>query len=158
MPMTSTCLWFDSRAEEAANYYVSLFPNSRITTLTRYGPGAPFPEGTVLTATIELDGGRQYTLLNGGPHFTLSPAVSIVIHCETQDEVDRYWTALSAEPGAEQCGWVQDRFGVSWQIVPKALFEMLQHPDAQRRNRVMAALMAMKKIDLVGLHKAFAPA
>jgi len=87
--MTSTCLWFDSRAEEAADFYVSLVPNARITALTRYGPGAPFPEDSVLTVTIELDGGCQYTLLNGGPHFTLSPAVSIVIHCETQAEVDR---------------------------------------------------------------------
>jgi predicted 3-demethylubiquinone-9 3-methyltransferase (glyoxalase superfamily) len=154
MPMTSICLWFNGHAEEAANYYVSLFPGSRITSLLRYGPGAPMPEGTVLTATFELQG-REYTLLNGGPHYKLSPAVSIVIHCEDQTEVDRYWAALSHVPEAEQCGWVQDRFGVSWQVVPRKLFELLQSPEAGRSNRMMAALMEMKKLDLAALEAAF---
>lgn len=154
MPQTSTCLWFDHQAKEAADFYVSLFPNSRITAVTHYTAGAAMPEGSVLTVSFELDG-RLYTGLNGGPHFKLSPAASIVVHCRDQDEVDRYWNALSAEPAAEQCGWVQDRFGLSWQIVPEQLLEMLQHPDARRRKRVMDALMGMKKIDLRQLYAAF---
>ncbi|MGZ5179270.1 MAG: VOC family protein [Ramlibacter sp.] len=154
MPQTSTCLWFDTQAREAADFYVRLFPGSRITAVTHYGPGAPMPEGSVLTVTFELDG-REYTALNGGKHFTLSPAVSIVVHCRTQDEIDHYWNALSAVPQAEQCGWVQDRFGLSWQIVPVRLFEMLQDPDNARVQRVFGAVMGMKKIDLAGLEKAF---
>ncbi len=154
MPQTSTCLWFDRQAQDAADYYVSLFPNSRIVATTRYTAGAAMPEGSVLTVSFELDG-RLYTGLNGGPHFTLSPAVSLVIHCRDQDEIDRYWNALSAEPAAEQCGWVKDRFGVSWQIVPEQLFDMLQHKDAQRRKRVMDAVMGMKKIDLRQLQDVF---
>lgn len=154
MPQTSTCLWFDRQAEDAARHYVSVFPNSRITATTHYGPGAPLPEGSVLTVTFELDG-RSYTALNGGPVFTLSPAVSVVVHCRTQDEVDHYWNALSADPQAEQCGWVRDRFGLSWQIVPQQLFEMLQHPDAARRQRVFSAVMGMKKLDLAALQRAF---
>ncbi|MBA2964741.1 MULTISPECIES: VOC family protein [Ramlibacter] len=153
MPQTSTCLWFDNQAREAADFYVALFPNSRITAVTHYGPGAPMPEGSVLTVTFELDG-RSYTGLNGGPVFKLSPAVSIVVHCRTQDEVDHYWNALSAVPQAEQCGWVCDRFGVSWQIVPEQLFDLLQDPDAARRQRVMSALMGMKKLDLRALQAA----
>ena len=154
MPQTSTCLWFDHQAKEAADHYVSVFPNSRITAVTHYGPGAPMPEGSVLTVTFDLDG-RAYMGLNGGPHFTLSPAVSIVVHCRTQDEIDHYWRDLSAEPAAEQCGWVKDRFGLSWQIVPVQLFDMLQHPDAARRHRVFEAVMGMKKLDLAALQKAF---
>lgn len=154
MPQTSTCLWFDTQAREAADFYVGLFPNSRITAVTRYGPGAPMPEGMVLTATFELDG-RSYTALNGGKHFTLSPAASIVVHCRTQDEIDHYWSALSAVPQAEQCGWVQDRFGLSWQIVPVQLFQMLQDPDQARVQRVFAAVMGMKKLDLARLEQAF---
>lgn len=154
MPQTSTCLWFDRQAKDAADFYVSLFPNSRITAVTHYSAGAAMPEGSVLTVSFELDG-RLYTGLNGGPHFKLSPAVSLVVHCRDQDEIDRYWKALSAEPAAEQCGWVQDRFGLSWQIVPEQLFDMLQHPDPGRRKRVMDALMGMKKIDLRRLQDAF---
>jgi predicted 3-demethylubiquinone-9 3-methyltransferase (glyoxalase superfamily) len=150
MPQTSTCLWFDNQAGEAAEFYVGLFPNSRITAVTHYGPGAQLPAGTVLTATFELDG-QTYTLLNGGPHYKLSPAASIVVHCRTQDEVDHYWKALSAVPQAEQCGWVQDRFGVSWQIVPEQLFELLQDADAGRRERAMGAMMGMKKLDVGAL-------
>jgi predicted 3-demethylubiquinone-9 3-methyltransferase (glyoxalase superfamily) len=153
MPQTSTCLWFDRQAQEAAEFYVGLFPNSRITAVTHYGSGMPMPEGSVLTVTFELDG-RAYTGLNGGPVFQLSPAVSIVVHCRTQDEVDHYWNALSAVPQAEQCGWVCDRFGVSWQIVPVQLFELLQDPDAARRQRVLSALMGMKKLDLRALQAA----
>lgn len=154
MPQTSTCLWFDDQAQQAADYYVALFPNSRITAVTHYGPGAPMPEGTVLTVTFELDG-RTYTALNGGPHFKLSPAVSVVVHCRDQAEVDRYWAALSHTPGAEQCGWVQDRFGLSWQIVPEQLFEMLQARDPARRQRVFEAVMGMKKLDLARLQAVY---
>jgi predicted 3-demethylubiquinone-9 3-methyltransferase (glyoxalase superfamily) len=154
MPQTSTCLWFDTQAKEAADFYVQLFPNSRIKAVTHYGAGAPMPEGSVLTVTFELDG-REYTGLNGGRHFSLSPAVSIVVHCRTQDEVDRYWNALSAVPQAEQCGWVQDRYGLSWQVVPVQVFEMLQDPDKARVQRMFSALMGMKKIDLAGLEQAF---
>jgi predicted 3-demethylubiquinone-9 3-methyltransferase (glyoxalase superfamily) len=153
MSKTSTCLWFDGHAKEAAEFYVSLFPNSRITAVTHYGPGAPLPAGTELTVTFELDG-RPYTLLNGGPVYKLSPAASIVIHCRTQDEVDHYTKALSAVPQAEQCGWVQDRFGVSWQIVPEQMIELLQDADPGRRQRAMAAMMTMKKLDIRALQAA----
>jgi predicted 3-demethylubiquinone-9 3-methyltransferase (glyoxalase superfamily) len=154
MPQTSTCLWFNDQAKEAADFYVSLFPNSRITAVTHYGPGAPQPEGSVLTVSFELDG-RSYTGLNGGPVFQLSPAASIMVHCRDQAEIDRYWTALSADPEAEQCGWLKDRFGLSWQIVPEQVFEMLQHPDKARRHRVFNAVMGMKKLDLARLQAAF---
>ena len=154
MPQTSTCLWFDRQAKDAADHYVSIFPNSRITAVTHYTAGAAMPEGSVLTVSFELDG-CMYTGLNGGPHFPLSPAVSLVVHCRTQDEIDHYWEALSAEPAAEQCGWVKDRFGLSWQIVPVEVFDMLQHRDGQRRKRVMDSLMGMKKIDLGTLRAAF---
>src|SRR5689334_9021531 len=147
VPQTSTCLWFDTQAKEAAEFYVGLFPNSRITAVTHYGPGAPQPEGSVLTVSFDLDG-RSYTALNGGKVFQLSPAVSIVVHCRTQDEIDHYWKALSALPQAEQCGWVQDRFGLSWQIVPEQVFAMLQDSDRARAQRVFAAVMGMKKLDL----------
>ena len=154
MPHTSVCLWFDTQAKEAADFYVQLFPNSRITSVTRYGAGAPMPEGSVLTVTFEIDG-KEYTALNGGKHYTLSPAVSIVVHCRTQDEIDRYSSALSAVPQAEQCGWVQDRFGLSWQIVPAQVFELMQSPDKAAVGRMFNALMGMKKLDLAGLEEAF---
>ena len=154
MPQTSTCLWFDRQAQDAADYYVSLFPNSRIVATTHYTAGAAMPEGSVLTVSFELDGRRQRevrTAVQPG----VEPAVSLVIHCRDQEEIDRYWKALSAEPAAEQCGWVTDRFGVSWQIVPEQLFDMLQHRDPQRRKRVMDAVMGMKKIDLRQLQDVF---
>lgn len=154
MPRTRCCLWFDTQAEEAATFYVSVFPDSRITAVTRYGPGMPMPEGTVLTVAFELDG-QPYMALNGGPHFQFSPAISLVIDCESQDEIDYYWQQLSAVPEREQCGWLQDRFGLSWQVVPTQLPEMLQDPDATRRQRVLQALMAMKKLDIARLQQAF---
>lgn len=154
MPTTTPCLWFDRQAKEAADFYVSVFPRSRITALTHYGPGMPVPEGTVLTVAFELDG-RGYTALNGGPHFSFSPAISFVVECADQAEVDHYWHHLSAYPEHEQCGWVKDKFGVSWQIVPKAMLDMLQHPDAAGRQRAMAAMMGMKKLDIAALQRAF---
>lgn len=153
-PRIHTCLWFDRDAEQAAEFYVSLFPRSHITGVTRYGAGAPLPEGTALTVSYELDG-QTFTALNGGPHFKLSPAVSLVVGCDTQAELDRWWGQLSAVPAAERCGWLVDRYGLSWQIVPRQLMPMLQHPDAARRQRVSTALMGMGKLDLAALQHAF---
>ncbi len=148
------CLWFDRQAEEAARFYVSVFPNARIGAITHYGPGAQLPEGTVLTIDFELDG-QPYTALNGGPHFQFSPAISFVVRCTAQKEVDHYWKQLSAVPEQERCGWLQDRYGVSWQIVPEQLMTMLQHPDAERRQSVTMALLAMGKLDIAALQNAF---
>ncbi len=154
MPSTRTCLWFDTQAEEAVTHYVSVFPNSRVTAVTRYGAHMPLPEGTVLTVAFELDG-QPYLALNGGPHFQFSPAVSIVIDCDSQDEIDHFWEQLSADPAAEQCGWLKDRWGLSWQVVPTELPDMLQHPEAARRQRVLDAIMRMKKLDIAQLQQAF---
>lgn len=148
------CLWFDQQAEEAARFYVSVFPNSRIGAITHYGPGGHLPEGTVLTIDFELDG-QPHTALNGGPHFQFSPAISFVVRCTAQKEVDHYWKQLSAVPEQERCGWLQDRYGVSWQIVPEQLMTMLQHPDAERRQSVTMALLAMGKLDIAALQHAF---
>jgi predicted 3-demethylubiquinone-9 3-methyltransferase (glyoxalase superfamily) len=148
-------LWFDTQAEEAANHYVSIFPNSRIRKIVRYGDSGPGPKGQVMIVTFELDG-REYTALNGGPHFTLSPAFSLVVHCETQEEIDHYWESLRCDPAAEQCGWVKDRFGLSWQIVPSAMDELMGDADPARANRVMQAILGMKKIDLAELWRAHA--
>lgn len=148
------CLWFDRQAEEAARFYVSVFPNSRIGAITHYGPGAHLPEGTVLTIDFELDG-QPHTALNGGPHFQFSPAVSLLVRCKSQDEVNHYWKQLSAVPEQERCGWLQDRYGLSWQIVPEQLMQMLQHPDAKRRQSVTLALLSMGKLDIAALQDAF---
>ena len=150
-------LWFDNQAEEAANYYVSIFPNSKITKATRYGDAGPGPKGTIMTIAFELNG-RNFTAINGGPSFKLTPAFSLVVHCENQDEVDRYWEKLSAEPAAEQCGWVKDKFGLSWQIVPNALLEMIADKDPEKSKRVMQVMMQMKKIDIEELKRAYAGA
>lgn len=152
-----TCLWFDRHAEEAARFYVSVFPNSRIGAITRYGPGNHLPEGTVLTVDFELDG-QPHTALNGGMPMAFSPATSLVVRCRTQAEVDHYWQALSAVPDQERCGWLQDRYGLSWQIVPEQVMAMLQHPDAARRQRVTEALRTMGKLDIAALERAFEPA
>ncbi len=154
MPRTRCCLWFDTQAEEAVSFYVSVFPGSRINAVTRYGPGLHRPEGMVLTIDFELDG-LPYLAVNGGPEFNFTPAVSLVIDCESQDEIDYFWQQLSASPGHEQCGWLQDRFGLSWQVVPTQLPEMLQDPDTARRDRVMHALLTMKKLDIAQLQQAF---
>lgn len=152
---TVTCLWFDTQGEAAATFYVSLFPNSRITTVSRYGKGSPLPEGTALVVNFELDG-IAYMALNGGPVFQLSEAASIVAYCGDQSEIDRLWTALTADGGREsRCGWLRDRFGLSWQIVPARLAEMMSDPDPARKGRVFARLMSMGKIDLPGLEAAF---
>ena len=152
-------LWFDDRAEEAAIFYTSIFDNSRIVTVTRYDREAAAatrrPEGSAMTVAFELDG-QSFTALNGGPHFRFTEAISFVVHCETQEEVDRYWERLSAggDDRAQQCGWLKDRFGLSWQVVPGALIELLSHPDPATAARVMEAMLRMKKIDIASLRKA----
>jgi len=151
MPRVTTHLWFDRDAEAAAQLYTSLIPNSRITATTRYGEGAPIPAGLVWAVNFELDG-VPYHALNGGAHFKLTEACSISVACDTQAEIDRLWNALTADGGAEsQCGWLRDRFGLSWQIVPSALSEWMKGPNAAR---VVAAFMPMKKLDIATLERA----
>lgn len=151
-------LWFDSQAEEAARLYVSLFDNARIVDIARWSAGAPYPAGSVMSVTFELDG-REYIAFNGGPHFRLDEAVSMFVRCGDQAEVDRYWAALTADGGVpSQCGWLKDRFGLSWQIVPEALGRLLSEPDGGRAGRVMQAMMGMVKIDVAALEQAAAGA
>ena len=148
------CLWCDRQAEEAAQFYTSVFKNSRIVKTVRYGEGAPLPAGTVLTIAFELDG-QEFTALNGGPHFKFSPAVSFVVHCRTQQEVDEYWDKLCDGGKPNQCGWLDDKFGVSWQIVPTVLPEMMADRDAARAQRVTQAMMKMVKLDIAQLEQAY---
>jgi len=136
------------------NFYVSVFKNSKVLSVNRYGDAGPGPKGTVLTATFELDG-QVFTALNGGPMYTFSPAISFVVHCETQAEVDEYWDKLSEGGKENQCAWLDDKFGVSWQIVPNALIELLSDPDPAKAGRVMQAMMQMKKIDIKTLKQAY---
>ena len=143
-------LWFDDKAEEAANFYTSIFKNSKVVDITRYGEGGPGPKGTVMSATFQLDG-QEFIALNGGPEFTFSPAISFFVNCGTQEEVDELWEKLSEGGEKQRCGWLQDKYGVSWQIVPSALGEMLQDKDAEKSKRVMKALLQMDKIDVKGL-------
>ena len=151
----STCLWFDDNGEEAATFYMSLFPNSRIVSVSRYGEGGMMPKGLAMLTRFELDG-ASFAALNGGPHFKLSEAASIVALCDTQGEIDRLWSALTADGGAEsQCGWLKDRFGLSWQIVPAMLDEVMSDKDPARTGRVMAAIMTMVKIDIAAIGKAY---
>jgi predicted 3-demethylubiquinone-9 3-methyltransferase (glyoxalase superfamily) len=157
MQTITPCLWFDTEGEDAARFYTSIFPNSKITEITRYGSAGPRPEGTVMTVDFELDG-QDFMALNGGPDFTFSEAISFQVFCETQDEVDAYWSKL-AEGGAEgPCGWLKDRFGLSWQIVPKILPELLADPDAAKAQRVMQAMLGMRKIEIDELEQAAAAA
>jgi predicted 3-demethylubiquinone-9 3-methyltransferase (glyoxalase superfamily) len=148
------CLWFDDRAEEAANFYVSIFRNSRITDISRYGDAGPRPKGTVMVVTFELDG-ATFMGLNGGPQFKFSEAVSFVVKCETQKEVDHFWEKLSAGGATQSCGWLKDKFGVSWQIVPAALEELMSKGDAAQSSAVMQALLQMQKLDIEGLRVAY---
>jgi predicted 3-demethylubiquinone-9 3-methyltransferase (glyoxalase superfamily) len=149
----STCLWYDDNGEEAANFYVSLFPNSRIISINRYGEGAPMPKGTAMLVRFALDG-VEFAALNGGKHFKLTEAASLVALCETQVEIDRLWTRLTANGGAESmCGWLKDRFGLSWQIIPEGVDKLMADPV--RGARVFAAIMAMKKIDIAKVKQAY---
>jgi predicted 3-demethylubiquinone-9 3-methyltransferase (glyoxalase superfamily) len=147
-------LWFDDQAEDAANFYVSVFMNSRIVGITRYGAAGPRPAGTVMTVAFELDG-QEFTALNGGPHFTINEAISFVVNCDTQEEVDDMWQKLTDGGKEVECGWLTDRYGVSWQVVPTALKNMLADPDPEKSKRVMQALMQMKKLDVGVLKKAY---
>jgi predicted 3-demethylubiquinone-9 3-methyltransferase (glyoxalase superfamily) len=149
------CLWFDNQAEEAANFYVSVFKNSRVTAISHYGDGMPLPKGMVLEVSFELNG-EDFLALNGGPIFTFSPAISFVVNCETQEEIDDLWTKLSADPASEQCGWLKDKYGVSWQIVPAILPRLMDSEEPEKRDRVFAALMKMKKLDIAALQRAYA--
>jgi predicted 3-demethylubiquinone-9 3-methyltransferase (glyoxalase superfamily) len=154
-------LWFDRQAEEAADLYTSVFPGSRIVSTTRYGKTsaevAGVPEGTVMTVAFQLDG-QDFTALNGGPLYRFSEAISFVVHCRTQDEVDHYWARLceGGDEKAQQCGWLKDRFGVSWQVVPTELGQLLGHPDPDKAQRAAQAMMQMKKLDLATLRAAVA--
>jgi predicted 3-demethylubiquinone-9 3-methyltransferase (glyoxalase superfamily) len=148
-------LWFDGKAEEAMNFYTSIFKNSKIGSIMRYGEAGPGPKGTVMSATFELDG-QEFIALNGGPQFTFSPAISFFVTCETQQEVDELWEKLVAGGKPQQCGWLTDRYGLSWQIVPSVLGKMLQDKDAEKSNRVMKAMMEMVKLDIPGLERAYA--
>ncbi len=154
------CLWFDNQAEEAAKFYVSLFKNSAIGVITRYGKEGfevhGRPEGSVMTVSFQLEG-QEFTALNGGPHFKFTEAISFVVTCETQAEVDRHWDTLreGGDDRAQQCGWLKDKYGLSWQIVPAALFEMMADANSERSGRVMRAMLQMKKLDLAALRQAY---
>jgi len=147
-------LWFDGKAEEAANFYVSIFNNSRIGKVNRYGDHGPGPKGTVMIVTFQIDG-QDFIALNGGPQFKFSPAISFVVNCETQDEVDDLWEKLSESGEKRPCGWLQDKFGISWQIVPTALPKLMSDLDREKTSRVMQALMQMTKIEIKKLEDAF---
>jgi predicted 3-demethylubiquinone-9 3-methyltransferase (glyoxalase superfamily) len=153
MPKITTFLTFDNQAEDAANFYTSIFKNSKIVSATRYGDVGPGPKGSLMTATISLDG-QELMLLNGGPTFKFSEATSLFVSCETQAEVDEYWSKLTAGGKEVQCGWLVDKFGVSWQIIPIALMKLMSDKDAKKAGRVMQAMMKMVKIDIRGLEEA----
>ncbi len=148
-------LWFDNNAEEAINFYIAIFKDSKIVDMSRYPEGAPMPAGTVLSATFQL-AGQQFMALNGGPHHKFTAAISLFVDCDTQDEVDYYWDRLTADGGVpDECGWLKDKFGVSWQIIPKALGELLGDKDPAKSGRVMEAMLKMSKIDIAGLQRAY---
>ena len=150
----TTFLWYDNNAEEAAKFYVSIFKNSRILETTHYTDAGPGPKGSVMTVSFELDG-EQFTALNGGPHFKFTEAISLVVNCDSQEEVDYFWAKLPADGGQEsQCGWVKDKFGLSWQIVPEALMTLLKNSDETKVNRVMQVMMQMTKIDIKKIESA----
>ena|SRR5271165_840370 len=148
-------LWLNNNAEEAMNFYVSIFKNARVVSTSRYGEGTPMAAGTFMVGTFSLEG-QEFIVLNGGPHYKLTPAFSILVNCDTQEEVDDYWEKLTANGGKPiQCGWLEDKFGLSWQIVPNVFFELLGKGDQQKNNRMMQALMGMVKLDIEGLKKAY---
>jgi predicted 3-demethylubiquinone-9 3-methyltransferase (glyoxalase superfamily) len=154
MQQITPFLWFDNNAEEAVNFYVSIFKNSKILGAARYGEAGPGPQGSVMTMKFQLDG-LEFVALNGGPHFTFTPAVSFVVNCETQSEVDHHWDNLLAGGKPNQCGWLTDKYGLSWQIVPSILPKLLQDKDRQKANRVMQAMMKMIKLDIAELNRAY---
>ncbi len=155
MQKITPCLWFDTEGEEAAAFYTSVFPNSRIVDVAYYGSAGPRPEGTVMAVSFELDG-QTFAALNGGPQFTFTESVSLQVSCATQEEVDRFWSTLSAGGEEGPCGWLKDKYGLSWQIVPTVLFELLDDPDRERSQRVMEAMLSMGKLEIAGLEQAAA--
>ena len=160
MSKIAPCLWFDDNAEEAAKFYTSIFRNSKIKQISHYSDAAAQvagrPKGSVLTVAFELDG-QEFTALNGGPIFKFTEAISLMVNCENQDELDHYWNKLAegGDPKSQQCGWLKDKFGVSWQIVPTAIAKMMADPDPVKTNRVMQSLLQMKKLDIATLQNAY---
>ena len=148
-------LWFDGKAEEAANFYTAISKNSKIGSVSRYGEGGPGPKGSVMVVTFQLDG-QEFMTLNGGPLFTFTPAISFLVNCETQEEVDQLWEKLSEGGQKDRCGWLKDKYGVSWQIIPTALGKMMSDPDRAKSSRVMKAMLQMDKIDINTLKQAYA--
>lgn len=146
-------LWFDGKAEEAMNFYVSIFKNSKVGSVSRYSEGGPGPKGSVMSATFQLLG-QEFIALNGGPMFTFSPAISFFVNCETQEEVDELWEKLSAGGEKQRCGWLKDKYGLSWQIIPSILGKLLQDKDAQKSSRAMQAMLQMDKIEIKRLQQA----
>lgn len=153
MQRITPCLWFDGQAEEAMKFYTSIFKKSKVASVARYGEAGPGKKGTVMTATFEIEG-QEFMALNGGPEFKFSPAISFVVHCKTQKKLDYYWDKLLEGGAPQQCGWLTDKFGVSWQIVPTVLPELLQDNNAKKRERVMKALLQMVKLDIAALENA----
>jgi predicted 3-demethylubiquinone-9 3-methyltransferase (glyoxalase superfamily) len=153
MQKITTFLWFDNQAEEAANFYTSLFKNSRIVNVHRYGTAGPGPEGSVMLVTFEL-AGQQFHALNGGPEYTFTPAISLYVDCGSQEEVDELWARFTDGGREDACGWLTDRFGVSWQVIPRQLTDLLSDPDPGRANRAMQAMLGMKKIDVSAVQAA----
>jgi predicted 3-demethylubiquinone-9 3-methyltransferase (glyoxalase superfamily) len=147
-------LWFNNNAEEAINFYSSIFKNSKTVSVTRYGEGGPAPKGTLMSATFELEG-QKFMVLNGGPQFTFTPAISFFVNCETQEEVDELWEKLSEGGKESRCGWLEDKYGMSWQIIPSILGELLQDEDAGKAKNVMEAMLQMDKIDIKALKQAY---
>ena len=147
-------LWFDDQAEEAMNFYVSIFKNSKVLSVARYGDAGPGPKGTAMTARFQLEG-QEFIALNGGPQFKFTEAISFLVNCETQEEVDYFWEKLSKGGERSRCGWLKDKFGLSWQIVPTVLSEMLQDENAEKSQSVMKAMLQMDKIDIQGLKRAY---
>jgi predicted 3-demethylubiquinone-9 3-methyltransferase (glyoxalase superfamily) len=147
-------LWFDGKAEEAANFYVSIFKNSKIETVTRYGEAGPGPKGSAMIVAFQIEG-QKFTALNGGPQYTFSPAISFYVDCDAQAEVDELWEKLSAGGRKIQCGWLTDKYGISWQIIPRALVELMQDKDPVKSQRVFKAMLQMTKIDIEGLKRAY---
>jgi len=154
MQKITTFLWFDNQAEEAINFYISLFKNSKIVNMSRYGDAGPGPKGTVMSATFQLDG-QEFMALNGGPEFKFTEAISLYVSCKTQAEVDDLWAKLSAGGEESQCGWLKDKFGLSWQIIPDLLGKLLGDPDPVKSQNVMKAMLQMKKIDSAKLQQAY---
>jgi predicted 3-demethylubiquinone-9 3-methyltransferase (glyoxalase superfamily) len=153
MQKITPCLWFDGRAEEAVNFYTSILKNSKVGNVTRYGEAGPGAKGSVMTMTFEIEG-QEFMALNGGPEFKFSPAISFIVHCKSQEEVDDYWAKLLQGGAPQQCGWLTDKFGMSWQIVPTVLPEMLQDKDPAKTKRVMEAMLKMIKLDIKALKQA----